>query len=189
MINTGGTPTDCVKIAIESLLDKTPDLVISGINQGPNLGTDVLYSGTVSAAIESALHGIPAIAISLDSLSNSDFKPAARFAKKLAGYIERYSLPPDTLLNVNIPECEIEKPVGVKITKLGVRQYDNTFDKRTDPRGRTYYWMGGQVIDSFNDDDTDVMAIKKGFISVTPIHFDLTNYAIMDMLEKWSISF
>lgn len=184
----GGTPTDCVKMAIESLLDQRPDLVVSGINQGPNLGTDVLYSGTVSAAIEAVLHGIPAIAISLDSWGNSDFQPAARFAKKLVGYMERNSLPPDTLLNVNVPGVKMAKFHGVQITKLGVRQYDNTFDKRTDPRGRTYYWMGGKVIDSANDQDTDVVALKSGKISVTPIHFDLTNYAIMDMLKGWNIS-
>ncbi|MGI6092628.1 MAG: 5'/3'-nucleotidase SurE [Veillonellaceae bacterium] len=184
----GGTPTDCVKIAIESLLDKRPDIVVSGINQGPNLGTDVLYSGTVSAAIEAALHGISAIAVSLDSWGDSDFQPAACFTKKLVGYVENNSLPPDTLLNVNVPAAK-EKINGVQITKLGIRQYDNTFDKRTDPRGRSYYWMAGKVVDSNNDEDTDIAAIKRGMISVTPVHFDLTNYAIMNMLEGWKISY
>lgn len=186
----GGTPTDCVKIAIESLLDKRPDVVVSGINHGPNLGTDVLYSGTVSAAIEAALHGIPAIAVSLDLLGEAaDFEPAARFTKKLIGYFKNNSLPPDTLLNINIPAIREEAFNGVSITKLGTRKYNNTFERRVDPRGRTYYWMGGKVIDSDNDEDTDVIAVKSGKISVTPIHFDLTNYTIMNMLKEWQISY
>lgn len=185
----GGTPTDCVKIAVESLLDKRPDLVVSGINQGPNLGTDVLYSGTVSAAIEAVLHGIPAIAVSLDSWEDFDFRPAARFVKRLINYMTTNSLPPDTLLNVNVPGKNESDFAGVEITKLGTRQYVNTFDKRTDPRGRTYYWMGGSVVDSNNDEDTDVVAIKQSKISVTPIHFDLTNYNIMGILREWKISY
>ena len=180
----GGTPTDCVKIALESLLTEQPDIVVSGINQGPNLGTDVLYSGTVSAAIEGALYGIPSIAVSLTAWKECDFGPAARFAGKLAVILAKRSLPPNTLLNVNVPAIAEERINGVEVTKLGVIQYANTFERRQDPRGRTYYWMGGRAIDSPNGEGTDVMAVKKGYISVTPIHFDLTNYAIMDYVER-----
>jgi 5'-nucleotidase len=183
-----GTPTDCVKIAIEALLPDRPDIVVSGINQGPNLGTDVLYSGTVSAAIEGALHNIPSVAVSLDSWESGDFKPAAQFTRNIVQKLLQNPLPPHTLLNINVPVAQ-DKPemADVAITKLGVREYDNTFDRRKDPRGRTYYWMGGKVIDSDNDSDTDVAALKAGKISVTPIHFDLTNYSIMGMLKKWNL--
>lgn len=184
----GGTPTDCVKIAIEALLTERPDFVVSGINQGANLGTDVLYSGTVSAAIEAAMHGIQAIAVSLDSWEVCDFNPAARFTKKLIQSMKNRSLPPNTLLNVNVPVAGEGNYNGVAITKLGVRKYDNTFTKRRDPRGRDYYWMGGSVVDSDNDEDSDIVAVSQGKISVTPVHFDLTNYAIMDLLKEWEIS-
>lgn len=184
----GGTPTDCVKLAIETLLTKRPDYVVSGINQGANLGTDVLYSGTVSAAIEAAMHGIPAIAVSLDSWELFDFGPAARFTKKLIQSMKNRTLPRNTLLNVNVPAISEDNYKGVAVTKLGVRKYDNTFVKRLDPRGRDYYWMGGSIVDSDNDDDSDIVAVSQGKISVTPVHFDLTNYTIMDLLKEWDLS-
>lgn len=183
-----GTPTDCVKIALEALLDEKPDIIISGINHGPNLGTDVLYSGTVSAAIEGALHGIPSVAVSLDSFKNFNFVPAAQFIKLLILMIKKQGLPPNTLLNVNVPAFEKKKIDGVAITKLGIRQYQNTFERREDPRGRTYYWMGGELAESNNDADSDVVAVSNNFISVTPVHFDLTNYNIMNLLQSWNLS-
>lgn len=183
----GGTPADCVKIALETLMDKKPDIVVSGINHGPNLGTDVLYSGTVSAAIEGSLHGIPAVAISLDSWGKYDFKPAAEFTAKLLQNIVNRDLPPNTLLNVNVPALPANKIDGVAITKLGVRQYENIFEPRHDPRGRRYYWMGGKVVENENDADSDITAIKMSKISVTPIHFDLTNYGIMDLVQSWNL--
>ncbi len=186
----GGTPPDCVKIAIETLLPQPPDLIVSGINNGSNLGTDVLYSGTVSAAIEGALHEIPAIAISLDTweVDNYDFNPAALFAKQLIKKMAGNKLPPRTLLNVNVPAKRIDQIPGVAITKLGIRQYENTFERRFDQRGHTYYWLGGMVVDQENDPDTDVSAIKEGKISITPIHFDLTNYPIMQSLQTWKLN-
>lgn len=184
----GGTPTDCVKIAVEALLEHKPDLVVSGINQGPNLGTDVLYSGTVSAAIEGALHGIPSVAVSLNTWRPADFGPAARFTRKLVTTMAAKSLPPNTLLNVNVPALAEEQVAGVEITRLGVIEYENTFERRQDPRGRIYYWMGGSIVDAANEDGTDVAALKKGKISVTPIHFDLTNYAIMHLIEEWKLT-
>ncbi|SMC55691.1 5'/3'-nucleotidase SurE [Sporomusa malonica] len=184
----GGTPTDCVKVALESLLtDDRPDIIVSGINQGSNLGTDVLYSGTVSAAIEGALHGLPAIAMSLDSWQPFDFGPSARTARKLVETLAKHSLPPNTLLNVNVPALSDGQLTGVSITKLGVRNYENTFERRQDPRGRTYYWMSGHVSETENDPDSDIVAVKKGKVSVTPIHFDLTNYGIMNLLETWEL--
>lgn len=183
-----GTPTDCVKLAIEALLDHRPDIVVSGINQGPNLGTDVLYSGTVSAAIEAALFNIPAVAVSLDSWHSCDFKPAANFTRTFVSTMAEQQLPPNTLININVPDLPEDQLKGPVITKLGVRQYENTFQKRVDPRGRTYYWMGGSIVDNSETNvDTDIAIIKEGFIPVTPIHFDLTNYNIMDMIKKWPI--
>lgn len=184
----GGTPTDCVKLAVEALLPAKPDVVVSGINLGPNLGTDVLYSGTVSAAIEGALHGVPSVAVSLAAWQDADFAPAARFARKLVLALAERKLPPDTLLNVNVPPLPAEQLAGVQVTRLGVIEYENTFERREDPRGRTYYWMGGSLVDSGNEEGTDVMALKQGRISVTPIHFDLTNYGIMRLIEEWNLS-
>jgi len=183
----GGTPADCVKIALGALMTKHPDIVVAGINHGPNLGTDVLYSGTVSAAIEGALHGIPAVAISLDGSGNYDFQPAAEFTSKLVQNIVKRSLPPNTLLNVNVPALPSAQIHGVAITKLGVRQYENVFEPRQDPRGRMYYWMGGNVMNNENDTDSDIVAIKMSKISVTPIHFDLTNYGIMNLIQSWNL--
>lgn len=185
----GGTPTDCVKVALESLLkEDLPDIIVSGINQGSNLGTDVLYSGTVSAAIEGALHGLPAIAMSLDSWQSCDFGPAAKTAKKVIETMINKSLPPNTLLNINVPALPAEELKGIAITKLGVRNYENTFERRFDPRGRTYYWMSGRVSDTENASDSDIVAVQNGKISVTPIHFDLTNYRIMNVLDSWGLS-
>jgi 5'-nucleotidase len=182
-----GTPTDCVKLALEAILPTYPDIVVSGINQGPNLGTDVLYSGTVSAAIEGALHGVPAIAVSLDTWKLFDFAPAARFTARLIQKTLCNALPLYTLLNVNVPAIPEMDLTGVAITKLGVRQYENTFERREDPRGRVYYWMGGSIVETANDLDSDVKAVSQGKVSVTPIHFDLTNYGLMNMLEDWKM--
>lgn len=182
-----GTPTDCVKIALEALLDEMPDYVVSGINNGPNLGSDVLYSGTVSAAIEGALHNIPSIAVSLDAWCGKDYRPAARFIGKLIFAMQKYQLPPNTLLNVNVPDLAEDSIDGYVITKLGVRKYENVFEKRQDPRGKTYYWMGGTIADSENDEDSDVAVVKKGKISITPIHFDLTNYELIKNLQQWNL--
>ena len=184
----GGTPTDCVKIALEALMKEKPDVVVSGINHGPNMGTDVLYSGTVSAAIEGALHGIPSLAISLATWRSSDFSVAATFAAKVAKQLFEHKLPPNTLLNVNVPAVPADRINGVEITKLGVIAYENTFERRLDPRGRAYYWMGGKPAESENGEDTDVAAVKNKKISVTPIHFDLTNYSIMHLLEEWNLN-
>jgi len=184
-----GTPSDCVKLGLEALLPGPPDLVISGINLGPNLGTDVLYSGTVSAAVEGIINDIPAIAISLASYEYKDFTHSGSFIKKLVTALGK-ELRKNTLLNINVPPG---KPRGIKVTRLGNRRYVNVFYKGTDPRGGTYFWMAGEPHDVDGDDpDTDVWAVKEGFISITPIHYDLTNYQIMGevkgLIEKMNMS-
>ncbi|KXG76846.1 5'/3'-nucleotidase SurE [Thermotalea metallivorans] len=185
--SVNGTPTDCVKLAVEALMDHKPDIVFSGINKGPNLGTDVLYSGTVSAAIEGAILGIPAVAVSLADYQNVCYDYAAEFCTLLADKVINHSLPPDTLLNVNIPNTTKEKIKGVKITTLGVRKYKNSFIERIDPRGQIYYWLGGEIVDHENGEGTDIHSIQNQYISITPIHFDLTKFDLIDQLHQWNI--
>lgn len=185
MVN--GTPSDCVKLALESLLDIKPDMVLSGINKGPNLGTDVIYSGTVSAAIEATILGVPAIAFSITAYENIDYDYPACFAKKLCKQLANHDFPKEFLINVNIPPLKEKAICGVCITHLGIRRYRNTFDKRKDPRGRTYYWLAGEVIEDVEDSGSDVWAIRNNCISITPIHFDLTRYDIIDYIKKWNI--
>lgn len=183
-----GTPADCVKMAVQEFYKNECDLVISGINNGPNLGTDVLYSGTVSAAIEGIILGIPSMAVSLASFDpNMDYQVSAHVAYKLARHLidNKEKLPPDTLLNINIPPVDYEKIEGFRITRLGIREYDNVFEKRTDPRGNTYFWLKGEVVPhTERDPELDVMAIEEKYVSITPIHFDLTNYRIIDLIKK-----
>lgn len=182
-----GTPADCVKLGIQALMEHPPDLVVSGINFGPNLGTDVLYSGTVSAAIEGLINGVPAIAFSLNTHEKPDFTYAQKFVRKLVGHLFTQGLSQETLLNVNIPHIPEQEIKGVTIAKLGIRQYDNAFDHRKDPRGKSYYWLGGQLATVENADNSDVAAIERGEVTVTPIHFDLTNYPLMSELENWGL--
>ena len=182
----GGTPTDCVKIALEALLSEKPDLVISGINHGPNLGTDVLYSGTVSAAMEGSLHGIPSLAVSLNSWSHGDFKTAAKITRRvLETMILPQQLQAGMLLNLNIPALPEAEIKGIAVTKLGVRQYTNTFERRLDPRGRIYYWMGGEVLNVSNDEDSDIASVARGCVSITPICLDMTDHNLLPLVQSW----
>jgi len=179
-----GTPADCVKLGLEVLLEEPPDIVVSGINLGPNLGTDILYSGTVSAALEALINNVPSIAVSLTTYENPNFSYAASFMKSFIPVVIEKTLPKGTLLNINIPPGI---PRGLKITRLGQRRYINVFQKRTDPRGRDYFWTAGEPVNLDQDDpQTDVKAVSDGYISITPVHFDLTNYSIMDKLKSWS---
>ncbi len=178
-----GTPADCVKLAVEELIPNPPDLVVSGINQGSNLGTDVLYSGTVSAAVEGVVNGFPSVALSLTSFRDHDFTHAADFSARLVARVLTEFLEPGTLINVNIPPGI---PQGVRVTRLGYRRYINIFDKRTDPRGRDYYWMAGEPLElDENSPDTDVLACREGYIAITPIKIDLTSYREIEKLKKW----
>ena len=145
-----GTPADCVKFGVSMIMDEPPDLVVSGINRGPNLGTDVLYSGTVSAAIEGAILGIPAMAVSLDSYDDEDYSFAAQAALEIAKKIVEYHLPADILLNVNVPAISGNLCKGIKVTKLGVRKYKENYIKRVDPRGGVYYWLNGDLLEGSN---------------------------------------
>ena len=180
-----GTPTDCINIAVNGILKKRPNLVVSGINKGGNLGDDITYSGTVSAAMEGTLLGIPSIAISLVSRDNFDFKMAAKFAARLARFILKNGLPKDTLLNVNVPEGGDIK--GYRVTKQGKRFYGNAVVEKVDPRGKKYYWIGGDVLKWEGGQDTDFQAVADQFISITPVHLDLTNHSSFKELHNWKI--
>ncbi len=176
-----GTPADCVKLGLEALLPSPPDLVIAGINFGPNLGTDVLYSGTVSAAVEGLINDIPSIAISLASHEYSNFTHSSKLIREIVNMLGK-DLPSRTLLNINMPP---RRPKGIKVTRLGNRRYVNIFDKRTDPRGRVYFWLAGEPFDLDEDDpETDIWAVREGYISISPIHFDFTDYKLMGQLKK-----
>ena len=179
-----GTPSDCVKIAVEALLEEKPDLIISGINRGSNLGTDVLYSGTVSAAVEGIILGIPAVAVSLTEGGKSeDFIFAAEFVRELIPRLVAEGLPDGTLLNINVPPGSTAIK-GASVTRLGTRRYRNSFDRRTDPRGMIYYWLAGDLVEGDEAENSDVRAVRDGYISITPVHFDLTNDAIIPELKK-----
>jgi len=179
-----GTPTDCVNLAINGILPRRPALVVSGINKGANLGDDVTYSGTVSAAMEGTLLGVPSIAVSLIGRGAFAFETAADFARRLTKWVLANALPPDTLLNVNVPQPSADEPVrGVRLTRMGRRRYGDAIVEKTDPRGRKYYWIGGEELDFIEEEGTDFHATKEGYISVTPIHLDLTNYRSFDALR------
>lgn len=185
-----GTPADCVKLGLIELLDEKCDLVISGINQGPNLGTDVLYSGTVSAAIEGVILGVPSLAISLASWDYDDYSVSADIVKNLVEYLikNKFTLPSGTLLNINIPPVKQEDLAGCKVTILGTRKYENRFEKRLDPRGNPYYWAVGKLLPAQEDNlDFDVVAVEKKYVSITPIQFDLTNYKIIQEVKEWGL--
>lgn len=183
---TTGTPADCVKLAIRAILKKKPDLVVSGINLGPNVGYSVLYSGTVSGATEGAILGIPSFAISLATFTNPDYGFATEFAKKLAKQILKHkNLPKGTLLNVNIPAVEKKRIKGVRIVKQSGRAIEERFDKREDPRKRIYYWLTGEIIKSDAKEDADIETIRKNYISITPIHCDMTDYDFIEKLKRW----
>jgi 5'-nucleotidase len=184
-----GTPSDCIKLGLKVIVKETPDLIISGINDGPNLGTDVLYSGTVSAAIEGILHNIPSIAVSLASFEKCSFAYAARITEHIVQQVMAKELFGHTLLNINIPSVPAEQLRGIKVTKLGIREYENIIEMRRDPRGRTYYWLGGDIVDrNLEQTDIDISAVKNGYVSITPLHFDLTNHALLGKLETWQLT-
>lgn len=184
-----GTPTDCVNLGIHSLLDFKPDIVISGINRGGNLGDDVTYSGTVSAAMEATLMGIPAFAVSLvTSDDGENYSVAASFAAKLATIISKQGLPNDTFLNVNVPDLPADKLLPPCITSQGKRRYEGMIIDKVDPRGRNYYWIGTVDLNFLDIEGSDYSAISRGHISITPLHLDLTNYDSFVALREWDFS-
>lgn len=204
-----GTPSDCVKLALGALLDSPPDYVLSGINHGPNLGTDILYSGTVSAAMEGLMEGIPSLAFSLASFAAHQFQPAADFAVVLLQELINTPLATPTLLNVNVPAIHPDEIAGVLWTRQGIRRYVDLFEKRIDPRGKTYYWLAGEVLEEVDDhltdvpgfaaltlDDehitqlkTDVQAVRQHYISITPLQYNLTCVARLSELSDRPLAF
>lgn len=179
-----GTPTDCINLAIKGFLSVRPDLIVSGINKGANLGDDVTYSGTVSAAIEGSLLGIPSLAVSLVIRdAPHHFGPAAEFAAILASEVIAQGMPSDTLLNVNVPNVPRQALKGYRLTRQGKRRYAETIEMRVDPRGKKYYWIGGDDLGFDPQEGTDCVAVHDGFISVTPLHVDLTNYRSLETLR------
>ena len=181
-----GTPSDTVKLALDALLSDRPDLVLSGINRGANLGTDVLYSGTVSAAMEGVLEGIPSIAFSLTSFAHLDFSAAANFAKKMVKAIATNPLQEAILLNVNIPAIPEADICGAVVTRLGIRRYKDLFERRIDPRGKTYYWLSGVIVEEEAEPDTDIQAIRDNYVAITPLKYDLTLAAAIPFMETWT---
>ena len=185
-----GTPADCVKFGIDQIMgpNNKPDIVVSGINAGPNLGSDVMYSGTVSAAIEGAIQGIPSIAVSMCGHAPYDFTVAASFTAKLVQEVMKNGLLADTVLNVNVPVLKEGQPIqGTRITTLGTRRYHNEYDKRINPRGVAYYWLAGDLMDLHPEQGSDIEAVKQKYISVSPLHFDFTNRKLIDALKGWTL--
>lgn len=183
----GGTPADCVKLGIEELIDPAPDVLVSGINRGPNLGTDILYSGTVSAAVEGMINGIPSVAVSLCGWDDLDYGPAAEFTARLVQKVHEYGLPEDVLLNVNVPAVPREEIAGVAVTRAGRRRYINVFEKRLDPKGRAYFWMLGDPVDLDEDPEYDTTAVAHNMISVSPVTFNLNHMEALEAIKTWRL--
>lgn len=183
-----GSPADCVKLAILELLDRPPDLIVSGINAGSNAGINVLYSGTVAAAIEGAFFKITSVAISLESAEHFDYPHAARHAAKVIERIMANRPEPGSLFNVNLPAHVRGEPRGVKVVPMGLGRYGEGFERRRDPRGRTYYWMTYKPPFHLEGTESDVSALTQGYITVTPLHFDLTRAEALEPLARWDWS-
>jgi len=184
-IRVDGTPTDCVHIGITGLLDEEPDMVVSGVNAGPNLGDDVIYSGTVAAAMEGRFLGLPAMAVSVGSHTPEHFETAARVARELVERLQTRPLAPDVILNVNVPDLPYDQLKGLVATRLGHRHKAEPAVKTRDPRGRTIYWIGPAGPEQDAGPGTDFHAMREGFVSVTPLHVDLTRHASLDGLATW----
>ncbi|MDM7916126.1 MAG: 5'/3'-nucleotidase SurE [Candidatus Eisenbacteria bacterium] len=190
VFSVDGTPTDCVLLACRGLPDLTSariDLVVSGINHGPNLGDDISYSGTVAAAMEGVLLGRPSLAISASTRRlDEDFAAAATIARRLVATVAERSLPPGVLLNVNVPGRPLEEIRGFKVTRLGKKSYTGQVVQNVDPRGRPYYWIGEEAAVFEPQPDADFTAVDEGYVSITPVHLDLTDHAAIAELSRWS---
>lgn len=186
-----GAPSDCVALAVLGVLDRKIDLVVSGINPNANLGHDVTYSGTVTAAMEAAIWGLPGIAVSLDAPENHggrlDYHASALVARRMAEAVIHYGLPKNVLLNVNVPYLPFEQLKGFRITRQGLRVYRDVLDARKDPRGKPYYWIGGEAPTGIPEDGTDFGALAEGAVSVTSLHLDLTAHPAIPVLQSWDL--
>lgn len=188
ILSVDGTPTDCVLLGVHGFLDRRPALVVSGINHGPNMGNDVLYSGTVAAASEGAFLGIPSIALSLATSSAASFEPAGRIARDLVRSLLARGLPKGACINVNIPAVPYESIRGMRIARLGKRVFRDVVVEKRDPRGKSYYWIGGEDPTWDLDETSDFHAVSQGYVSLTPLTFDLTDYKGILELESMGIS-
>ena len=182
-----GTPADAVKLAVKALLKRKPDVLVSGINHGSNTAISVLYSGTVSAATEGTILGIPSVAVSLTTFRPADFSFAAKFSAKIVRLVARHGLPKGTLLNVNIPPLKEKDIKGVRITRQGKSVWDDTFDARRDPANKEYYWLTGALVEMDEGQDVDQWAVSHKYVSVTPIQYDLTDHAMVNELKRWGL--
>ncbi|SRR5690606_6369402 len=180
-----GTPADCVKLAVNQLLPRRPDLVVSGINKGPNTAVNVIYSGTVSAATEAAILGIDSIAFSLCDWNPEDYEAAATIARAIARRVIVDGLPPGVLLNVNIPAIPQSEIRGILPTRQARSRWEESFHERVDPQNQTYYWLTGTFVNLDDGENTDLSAVDRGYVSVTPIHYDLTAHDFLDVLGRW----
>ena len=188
-LTTDGAPSDCVALALLGIVPEKIDLVLSGINPNANIGHDVTYSGTVTAAMEAVISGVPGIAVSLDSKpghGDLDYGPAAHMAAGVASQVIAHGLPEGVLLNVNVPCLPEDKLKGIQITRQGLRVYHDALDARKDPRGRPYYWIGGEFPTGVPEDGSDVGALAEGYVSITPLQLDLTAYKAMERLNEWT---
>jgi 5'-nucleotidase len=182
-----GTPADCVKLAVKALLKRPPHLVVSGVNHGANTAISIIYSGTVSAATEGTILGIPSIAVSLTTYAPADFRFAAKVARQLGEKVLKKGLPAGTLLNVNVPACPENEIAGVLITRQGKAIWNDTFDLRRDPGNREYYWLTGGLEEIDTELEFDQAAVRNKYVSVTPIHYDLTDYDMLSTLKGWKV--
>lgn len=185
--STSGTPADCVKLAKHEILDRTPDICVSGINHGSNSSINVIYSGTMSAAIEAGIEGIPAIGFSLSDYSwDANFKPLEVFVKKITENVLQHGLPKGVVLNVNFPKPSNDLLKGVKICRQAHGNWKEDFEKRTSPHGKEYYWLAGKFVNLDEGEDTDEWALANNYVSVVPVQFDLTAYNSIKQLQNWS---
>lgn len=182
-----GTPADCVKMGIRNILKSPPDIVVSGINHGSNTAINIIYSGTVSAAREAAIMDVPAVAFSITSHISRDFSYASKVAKDIVQEVVKNSLPIGTCLNVNIPAVPENEIKGVLLTKQSKSKWDDIYEERVDPYGKSYYWLTGSLVEVDDNLETDQFAIKNNYVAVTPIHFDLTDYKTYENMKKWNI--
>lgn len=180
-----GTPVDCVNLALLKILPRRPHLLVSGINKGVNLGDDVLYSGTVSAAVEGTILGVPSMAVSQEGRDRFHFDTGAQYALRVARLILRHGLPEETLVNLNIPDRTPKAVTGVRVTCLSRRRFENPIIEKVDPHGRTYYWIAGTRVSWSRSKDADHEAIEEGAVSLTPIHLDSTHYGVLEHLRAW----
>jgi 5'-nucleotidase len=184
-----GTPVDCVKMAVSEILHRKPDLCVSGINHGSNSSINIIYSGTMSAAVEAGIEGIPAIGFSLADLDwNADFQPVKSFVKKIASEVLENGLPPGVLLNVNFPKLPEAEIKGIKICRQAKASWIEKFDKRKTPSGRNYYWLTGEFVNQDNGEDTDEWALDNGYVSLVPVQFDMTAHHAISILNTWKLN-